>query len=96
MELKVIVVWKQRQVLRVQINAFFVGGYLSIIFFSFPLSLSYFLEYRHHTNPVGTSWQWKTDDAKTVCQGAIENHYKMINIFKGVPGVLPHRLAEGI
>ncbi|CAF3463733.1 unnamed protein product, partial [Rotaria sp. Silwood2] len=50
----------------------------------------------HHTNPVGTSWQWKTDDAQTVCQGAIENHYKMINTFKGVPGVLPSRLAEGI
>ncbi|CAF3681412.1 unnamed protein product [Rotaria sordida] len=52
--------------------------------------------WRHHTNPVGTSWQWKTDDAQTVCQGAIENHYKMINTFKGVPGVLPQRLAEGM
>ncbi|CAF2824018.1 unnamed protein product [Rotaria sp. Silwood2] len=52
--------------------------------------------WRHHTNPVGTSWQWKTDDAQTVCQGAIENHYKMINTFKGVPGVLPSRLAEGM
>ncbi|CAF0879055.1 unnamed protein product [Adineta ricciae] len=52
--------------------------------------------WRHHSNPVGTSWQWKTDDAQTVCQGAIDNHYKMINIFKGVPGVLPHRLAEGM
>jgi tRNA wybutosine-synthesizing protein 1 len=31
-----------------------------------------------------------------VCQGAIDNHYKMINTFKGVPGVLPHRLAEGM
>lgn len=50
---------------------------------------------RHHTNPVGTSWQWKTDDAQTVVRGAIDNHYKMINIFKGVPGVLPNRLAEG-
>ena len=50
---------------------------------------------RHHSNPVGTSWQWKTDDAKTVVQGAIDNHYKMINTFKGVPGVLPSRLAEG-
>ncbi|CAF4099918.1 unnamed protein product, partial [Rotaria magnacalcarata] len=52
--------------------------------------------WRHHTNPVGTSWQWKTDDAQTVCQGAIDNHYKMINTFKGVPGVLPSRLAEGM
>ncbi|CAF0972809.1 unnamed protein product [Adineta steineri] len=52
--------------------------------------------WRHHSNPVGTSWQWKTDDAKTVTQGAIDNHYKMINTFKGVPGVLPARLAEGM
>ena len=29
-------------------------------------------------------------------QGALENHYKMINEFKGVPGVLPEKLAEGI
>lgn len=55
----------------------------------------YSVQYRHHSNPVGTSWQWKTDDAQTVCQGAIDNHYKMINTFKGVPGVLPSRLAEG-
>lgn len=31
-----------------------------------------------------------------MCQGAIDNHCKMINIFKGVPGVLPARLAEAM
>ncbi|CAF3207445.1 unnamed protein product [Rotaria sp. Silwood2] len=50
---------------------------------------------KHHKNSVGTSSQWKTDDAQTVCQGAMENHYKMINTFKGVSGVLLHRLTQG-
>ena len=28
-------------------------------------------------------------------EGALENHYKMINEFKGVPGALPDKLEEG-
>jgi len=52
--------------------------------------------WRHHSNPVGTEWRWKMDDAETVLNGALENHYKMINEFKGVPGVLPDKLAEGM
>lgn len=93
MALKVIAAWRPRPVLPAQTNASSVGGRSSLRLPSF-----FKLEYvgrRHHSNPVGTSWQWKTDDAKTVCQGAIDNHYKMINVFKGVPGVLPQRLAEG-
>ena len=67
--------------------------FCSLLFF---FTSNKFTFLRHHTNPVGTSWQWKTDDAKTVFKGAIDSHYKMINTFKGVPGVLPHRLAEGM
>ncbi|CAF1000503.1 unnamed protein product [Didymodactylos carnosus] len=52
--------------------------------------------WRHHTNPVGTSWQWKTDDAETLYNGATQNHYKMIKEFRGVPGVLPERYAEAM
>ncbi|XP_071946298.1 S-adenosyl-L-methionine-dependent tRNA 4-demethylwyosine synthase TYW1-like isoform X2 [Antedon mediterranea] len=52
--------------------------------------------WRHHTNPVGTEWRWKMDDPETVVKGALQNHYKMINEFKGVPGVIPERLAEGM
>jgi len=52
--------------------------------------------WRHHSNPVGTEWRWKMDDAETILEGALENHYKMINEFKGVPGVLPDKLAEGM
>ena len=36
------------------------------------------------------------DDAETIIEGALNNHYKMINEFKGVPGVLPEKLAEGM
>ncbi|XP_072032877.1 S-adenosyl-L-methionine-dependent tRNA 4-demethylwyosine synthase TYW1-like [Amphiura filiformis] len=50
--------------------------------------------WRHHTNPVGTEWRWKMDDAETILAGALENHYKMVKQFKGVPGVQPERLAE--
>jgi tRNA wybutosine-synthesizing protein 1 len=52
--------------------------------------------WRHHSNPVGTEWRWKMDPAETILEGALENHYKMINEFKGVPGVLPDKLAEGM
>jgi len=52
--------------------------------------------WRHHSNPVGTEWRWKMEDAEFVLKGVLENHYKMINEFKGVPGVLPDKLAEGM
>lgn len=52
--------------------------------------------WRHHSNPVGTEWKWKMDPAETVLEGALENHYKMIKQMKGVPGVLPEKLDEGM
>eukprot|EP00088_Acartia_fossae_P021358 TRINITY_DN2281_c0_g1_i1.p1 TRINITY_DN2281_c0_g1~~TRINITY_DN2281_c0_g1_i1.p1 ORF type:complete len:728 (-),score=124.16 TRINITY_DN2281_c0_g1_i1:329-2512(-) len=52
--------------------------------------------WRHHSNPVGTEWRWKMDEPDMILNGALENHYKMINEFKGVPGVLPDKLAEGM
>lgn len=51
--------------------------------------------WRHHSNPVGTEWKWKMDPADVVFEGALKNHYQMIKEYKGVPGVLPARLAEG-
>ena len=50
--------------------------------------------WRHHTNPVGTEWRWKMDDASFVLAGAIENHLKMIKQLKGVPGVDSERFQE--
>ena len=52
--------------------------------------------WRHHSNPVGTEWRWKMESAEFIFQGAVDNHRKMINEFKGVPGVLPEKLVEGM
>ncbi len=52
--------------------------------------------WRHHTNPVGRGWSgWKMDDPQMIVEGAVEQHVKMINAYKGVPGVLPGRIQEG-
>ncbi|KAI9472126.1 MAG: hypothetical protein EXX96DRAFT_582967 [Benjaminiella poitrasii] len=50
--------------------------------------------WRHHTNPVGTSWRWQVDDPQFILDGALENHYKMIKQLKGVPGVKADRFQE--
>ncbi|XP_027089739.2 S-adenosyl-L-methionine-dependent tRNA 4-demethylwyosine synthase-like [Coffea arabica] len=52
--------------------------------------------WRHHTNPVGKSWQWKMDDPLEIVNTAIELHTKMIRQMKGVPGVKEGRLSEGL
>ncbi|CAG7903459.1 unnamed protein product [Brassica rapa] len=52
--------------------------------------------WRHHTNPVGKSWQWKMDDPKEIVKGALDLHTKMIKQMKGVPGVTPEKLQEGL
>jgi tRNA wybutosine-synthesizing protein 1 len=40
--------------------------------------------WRHHSNPVGTEWRWKMDPAEFILEGALEQHAKMINQFKGL------------
>ncbi|XP_054710868.1 S-adenosyl-L-methionine-dependent tRNA 4-demethylwyosine synthase TYW1-like [Uloborus diversus] len=52
--------------------------------------------WRHHTNPVGTEWKWKMDKPDEIVNLALKNHYNMIKEFKGVPGVKPERIAEGL
>ncbi len=42
--------------------------------------------WRHHKNPVGTSWRWKTDEPAMIVAEAVQEHVKMINQMKGVPG----------
>lgn len=44
--------------------------------------------WRHHKNPVGTSWRWKTDDPGMIVEEAVGEHVKMVNQMKGVPGKL--------
>lgn len=50
--------------------------------------------WRHHKNPVGTEWRWKTDDPSFIVEEAIALHKQMINQMRGVPGVQPSRLLE--
>ncbi|XP_010428527.1 PREDICTED: S-adenosyl-L-methionine-dependent tRNA 4-demethylwyosine synthase [Camelina sativa] len=52
--------------------------------------------WRHHTNPVGKSWQWKMDEPSVIVKGALDLHTKMIKQMKGVPGVTPEKLEEGL
>eukprot|EP00124_Ichthyophonus_hoferi_P003264 Ihof_evm2s274 gene=Ihof_evmTU2s274 len=52
--------------------------------------------WRHQTNPVGTSWTWKMDDAPMILEGAIENHKEMIKNAKGIMGVIPSRYEEAL
>ncbi|KAL3639189.1 S-adenosyl-L-methionine-dependent tRNA 4-demethylwyosine synthase [Castilleja foliolosa] len=52
--------------------------------------------WRHHTNPVGKSWQWKMDDPLVIVNTAIDLHTKMIKQMKGVPGVKAELLSEGL
>ncbi|XP_058069030.1 S-adenosyl-L-methionine-dependent tRNA 4-demethylwyosine synthase [Magnolia sinica] len=52
--------------------------------------------WRHHTNPVGKSWQWKMDDPLEIVNAAIDQHTRMIKQMKGVPGVKQERLSEGL
>jgi tRNA wybutosine-synthesizing protein 1 len=50
--------------------------------------------WRHHKNPVGRVWRWKTDDAETLVKGSIERHQGMIKELKGLPGLIPARWDE--
>lgn len=50
--------------------------------------------WRHHKNPVGTTWRWKTDEPADIVKEAIALHQSMIHEMKGIPGALPERIAE--
>lgn len=50
--------------------------------------------WRHHTNPVGKSWQWKMDDPLMIVNSALEEHKKMIKQMKGVPGGFYHLFSN--
>ncbi|CAE7549070.1 tyw1, partial [Symbiodinium microadriaticum] len=50
--------------------------------------------WRHHKNPVGTEWRWKTDEPEMIVAEAIREHQAMVNQMKGVPGVIPERYQE--
>jgi tRNA wybutosine-synthesizing protein 1 len=50
--------------------------------------------WRHHKNPVGKEWKWKTDDPHYIVDEAVKTHVKMIKETRGVPGVNLERWKE--
>lgn len=52
--------------------------------------------WRHHTNPVATSWKWKSDSPQFLVDQAIEGQRSMIKPLKGVPGVDPERYKDAL
>jgi len=50
--------------------------------------------WRHHKNPVGKTWRWKTDDPYYIVAEAVKEHVKMIKETKGIPGVNMARWQE--
>eukprot|EP01062_Namystynia_karyoxenos_P016376 TRINITY_DN15977_c0_g1_i2.p1 TRINITY_DN15977_c0_g1~~TRINITY_DN15977_c0_g1_i2.p1 ORF type:complete len:702 (+),score=285.05 TRINITY_DN15977_c0_g1_i2:81-2108(+) len=52
--------------------------------------------WRHHTNPVTTSWKWKHDSPEFLIEQAVEGQRSLIKPLKGVPGVDPARYADAM
>ena len=52
--------------------------------------------WRHHKNPVGKEWRWKTDDPHFIVDQAVEAHVQMIKETKGIPGVQMDRWKEAL
>lgn len=52
--------------------------------------------WRHHKNPVGTSWKWKADPAEEIVAEAVRLHTNLIKQLKGVPGVTEETHASAM
>ncbi|KAH9443688.1 hypothetical protein MJO28_014050 [Puccinia striiformis f. sp. tritici] len=50
--------------------------------------------WRAHTNPVGTSWRWKTDSAEYIIEESLKEHDRLIKQLSGMPGVRADRFTE--
>jgi len=50
--------------------------------------------WRHHKNPVGREWRWKTDDPFMIVDEAVKIHVSMIKEARGIPGVKLDRWNE--
>jgi len=50
--------------------------------------------WRHHDNPVGTSFRWQIDEPRTLVDGFEDQHKTMIKAMRGVPGVKPERFES--
>mmetsp|Transcript_139705 Transcript_139705/g.243245 ORF Transcript_139705/g.243245 Transcript_139705/m.243245 type:complete len:713 (-) Transcript_139705:113-2251(-) len=52
--------------------------------------------WRHHKNPVGTSWKWRMDEPDMIVAEGIDQHRRMIRECKGIPGVKKERFEEAM
>jgi tRNA wybutosine-synthesizing protein 1 len=52
--------------------------------------------WRHHKNPVGKEWRWKTDDPNFIVETAVQTHLQLIREARGIPGVVPARYQEAL
>jgi len=52
--------------------------------------------WRHHKNPVGTSFKWRMDPPDLIVSEGIEQHIKMIRECKGIPGVQKERFEQAM
>lgn len=52
--------------------------------------------WRHHKNPVGTSWKWKMDPPEEIVSEGIRLHQQMIKEARGIPGVKEERWKEAL
>eukprot|EP00578_Thalassiosira_sp_NH16_P024242 CAMPEP_0181102576 /NCGR_PEP_ID=MMETSP1071-20121207/14394_1 /TAXON_ID=35127 /ORGANISM="Thalassiosira sp., Strain NH16" /LENGTH=598 /DNA_ID=CAMNT_0023185569 /DNA_START=160 /DNA_END=1953 /DNA_ORIENTATION=+ len=50
--------------------------------------------WRHHKNPVGREWRWKTDDPIAIVSEAVATHVDMIKETRGIPGIRMDRWQE--
>lgn len=50
--------------------------------------------WRHHKNPVGKEWRWKTDDPYMIVDEAVKEHISMIKETRGIPGIQLDRWHE--
>jgi tRNA wybutosine-synthesizing protein 1 len=50
--------------------------------------------WRHHKNPVGKEWRWKTDDPLMIVEEAVREHVSMIKETRGIPGIQMDRWNE--
>lgn len=64
------------------------------IFFNVFIPVPGVFCWRHHKNPVGKEWRWKTDDPHYIVDQAVNTHISMIKEAKGIPGVQMDRWEE--
>ena len=52
--------------------------------------------WRHHKNPVATSWKWAMDPADEIVSEAVRLHSNLIKELRGVPGVNDERFNSAM